>query len=105
MKNKMRIKVDDTVVVITGEYKGKKGRVLKAFPKDQSVIVEGVNFIKRHVRPSQSNPQGGIVEREAPINASNVRLYNEKIDSVTRAVYKNKGGKRVRVCKKTGDEI
>lgn len=105
MKNKMRIKKNDTVVVISGEYKGVKGKVLKAFPKQQKVIVEKVNFIKRHTRPSQQNPKGGIIEKEEPIHVSNVMLYNEKIDDVTKAVYKKVGDKRIRVCKKTGDEI
>ncbi|MDD3050597.1 MAG: 50S ribosomal protein L24 [Candidatus Cloacimonetes bacterium] len=103
--NKMRIKKGDTVVVISGEYKGKKGRVLKSFPKDMKVIVESVNFIKKHTRPTQQNPQGGIIEKEAPIHVSNVMLYNEKLNTVTKAVYKSDGGKRIRVCKKTGDEI
>lgn len=105
MINKMRIKKGDTVVVLSGKYKGVKGKVLKSFPKTQRVIVEKVNFIKKHTRPTQQNPQGGIIEKEAPINASNVKLFNEKINDVTRAVYKVVGDSRVRVCKKTGDEI
>ena len=104
-KNKMRIKKGDTVVVIAGKYKGVKGKVLKAFPKTQRVIVEKVNFIKKHTRPSQQNQQGGIIEKEAPIHVSNVQLFNTKINEVTRAVYKKAGDKRIRVCKKTGDEI
>ncbi len=104
-RNKMRIKKGDYVVVITGEYKGVKGKVLKAFPKTQRVIVEKVNFIKRHTKPTQQNPQGGIIEKEAPIHVSNVMLYNTKINDVTRAVYIKSGDKRIRVCKKTGDEI
>lgn len=103
--NKMRIKKGDVVVVISGEDKGVKGRVLRAFPKTQRVIVEKVNFIKKHVRPTQQNPQGGIIEREAPIHVSNVKLFNDKTNSVTRAVYKVVNGKRVRVDQKTGDEI
>jgi large subunit ribosomal protein L24 len=104
-KAKMRIKKGDFVVVISGEYKGVKGRVLKAFPKTQKVIVEKVNFIKRHTRPTQQNPQGGIIEKEAPIHVSNVKLYNQKINDVTRAIFIKSGDKRIRVCKKTGDEI
>ncbi len=104
-KNKMRIKKGDYVVVITGEYKGVKGKVLRAFPKTQRVIVEKVNFIKRHTRPTQQNPQGGIIEKEAPIHVSNVKLYNTKINNVTRAVFTKSGDRRIRVCKKTGDEI
>ncbi len=105
MKNKMRIKKGDTVIVLSGKYKGVKGKVLKSFPKTQRVIVEKVNFIKKHTRPTQQSPQGGIIEKEAAINVSNVKLFNEKINDVTRAVYKVVGDSRVRVCKKTGDEI
>ena len=105
MEKKMRIKKGDTVVVISGKYRGVKGKVLKAFPKKQRVIVEKVNFIKKHVKPNQQNQQGGIIEKEAPINVSNVKLMNEKIGQVTRAVWKKVGDRRVRVCKKTGDEI
>lgn len=104
-KSKMRIKRGDTVVVISGKYKGVKGKVLKAFPNDNKVIVEKVNFIKKHTRPTQQNPQGGIVEKEAPIHVSNVKLYNEKLGDVTRAVFREAGDTRVRVCQKTGDEI
>ncbi len=103
--NKMRIKKNDTVVVLSGKYKGVKGKVLKAFPKTEKVIVEKVNFVKKHTRPTQQNPQGGIIEREGPIHVSNVKLYNEKIGEVTRAVFKTVGKNRVRTCKKTGDEI
>jgi large subunit ribosomal protein L24 len=102
---KMHVKKGDTVVVITGKYKGVKGKVLKAFPSKQRVIVEKVNFIKKHTRPNQQNQQGGIVEKEAPIHVSNVKLFNDKIGEVTSAVYKVIGDRRARVCKKTGDEI
>ncbi len=104
-KNKIRIKKGDTVVVITGKYKGVKGKVLKSFPKTNRVIVEKVGFIKKHTRPSQQNQQGGIVEKEAPIHVSNVKLFNEKLGEVTRAVFKKAGDSRIRCCKKTGDEI
>ncbi|MCF7859446.1 MAG: 50S ribosomal protein L24 [Candidatus Cloacimonetes bacterium] len=101
----MRIKKGDTVVVITGKYKGVKGRVLKSMPKEERIIVEKVNFIKKHTRPTQQNQQGGIIEKEASIHVSNVKLFNEKINDVTRAVFKEHGKSRTRVCKKTGDEI
>jgi large subunit ribosomal protein L24 len=103
--NKMRIKKGDNVVVLSGQYKGVKGKVLKAFPKTEQVIVEKVNFIKKHTRPTQQNPQGGIIEREGPIHVSNVKLYNDKIGDVTKAVFTKVGQNRVRVCKKTGDEL
>lgn len=102
---KLHVKKGDTVVVISGKYKGVKGKVLKSFPATQRVIVERVNFIKRHTRPNQQNQQGGIVEKEAPIHVSNLKLFNEKIGETTKAVYKVMGDHRVRVCKKTGDEI
>jgi large subunit ribosomal protein L24 len=104
--NKMRIKKGDTVVVISGEDKGTKGTVLKAFPKTQRIIIEKVNMIKKHAKPSQQNPQGGIIRMEAPIHVSNVMIYNEKINDVTKAVFKQGADKkRVRVCAKTGDEL
>lgn len=102
---KMRIKKSDTVIIIAGKDKGKKGKVLKAFPKTKKVVVEKVNFIKKHTRPTNQNPQGGIIEREAPIHVSNVQLFNEKLNQPTRAVFKVIGDKRIRVCKKSGDEI
>ncbi len=93
------------VIVISGPYKGIKGRVLKAFPKTGKVIVEKVHMIKKHAKPSQRNPQGGIIHKEAPLHASNVMLWNEKLGTVTKAVYVEREGKRIRICKKSGDEL
>ena len=72
----MKIKKDDTVLVIAGKDKGKKGKVRFAYPEKRKVMVEGVNFIIRHTRPSQTNPQGSRVEKEAPIHASNVAIVD-----------------------------
>jgi len=107
MNKKLRIKKGDYVVVITGRYRGVKGHVLKVFTKEERVIVENVNFIKKHVKAQRDrkNPQGGIIEKEAPIHISNVMLYNTKLNEVTKPVTKVIGEKRVRVCKKTGDEL
>jgi len=105
MKNKLRVRRGDNVVVITGKYKGVKGRILKVFPKDERVIVENVNFVKRHTKPRSRTQQGGIIEKEAPIHVSNVMLFNSKINSVTKPVIKIVGGDRIRICKKTGDEL
>jgi large subunit ribosomal protein L24 len=105
MNKKLKIKKNDTVIVITGKYKGVKGKVLKVFPKTERIIVEKVNFIKKHTRPTQQNQQGGIIEKEAPIHVSNVMLWNSKINAVTKPVIKVIGDRRVRCCKKTGDEI
>jgi large subunit ribosomal protein L24 len=105
MQKKLHVKKGDNVVVITGKYKGVKGRVLKVFPKDERVLVENVNFVKKHTKPRQQNKQGGIIEKEAPIHASNVMIFNQKINSVTKAIFKDVGGNRIRTCKKTGDEL
>ena len=80
----MRIVKGDKVVVISGNNKGDTGEVLKVLPKAGRVIVKGLNMVKRHTRPSQKNPQGGIVEKEAPINASNLMLWDEKAGKGTR---------------------
>ncbi|MGH7497046.1 MAG: 50S ribosomal protein L24 [bacterium] len=107
----MRIRRNDQVIVISGDDRGKKGRVLKVLGEKQRVIVEGVNLIKRHTRPSQRNPQGGIVEKEAPIHASNVMLLDPRQGVPTRvgiqrirASDKNSRN-RARVAKKSGEII
>lgn len=104
--NKMHVKKGDTVIVITGKDKGKKGRVLQAYPKENRVLVEGVNLIKKHSRPTQANPQGGILNQEAPIHASNVMPVDPKTGDVTRIGYKVlDNGKKVRVAKKSGEVL
>ena len=105
MPDKLKLKKGDYVIVISGNDKGRKGRVLKAYPKTNRVIVEKVHMIKKHAKPSQNNPQGGIISMEAPINASNVMLFNEKLNTVSKPVIKIREGHRVRVCKKSGDEL
>ncbi|NGQ97196.1 50S ribosomal protein L24 [Brevibacillus sp. SYP-B805] len=102
----MHVKKGDTVIVIAGKDKGKKGRVLAAYPKKERVLVEGINLVKKHTRPSQSNPQGGIVTQEAPIHVSNVSLIDPKTGKPTRIGYKVlENGKKVRVAKKSGEVI
>ena len=81
MANKLKIKKGDTVKVIAGNNKGKTGSVLKVLVEDRRVIVQGVKIIKKHTKPSASNPQGGIVEKEAPIDISNVMLLDGDISS------------------------
>ena len=105
MEKKLNLKKGDFVVVISGEDKGKKGHVLRAYPKTGRVIVEKVNLIKKHAKPSQRNPQGGIITKEAPVNASNVMLFNEKLGGVSKPVIQVREGRRIRVCKKSGDEL
>lgn len=104
--NKLHVKKDDIVIVITGKDKGKKGRVLAAYPRENRVLVEGVNIVKRHTRPNPKNPQGGIIEREAPIHASNVMLVDPKTGKPTRVGYKVlENGKKVRIAKRSGAQI
>ena len=105
MRNRLRIRKGDEVVVITGKYKGVKGRILKVFPKDERVIVENVNFIKRHTKPRSQTQPGGIIEKEAPIHVSNVMLFNANLNTVTKPVIKIINSNRIRVCKKSGDEL
>ncbi|NMC59712.1 MAG: 50S ribosomal protein L24, partial [Candidatus Methanofastidiosa archaeon] len=80
----MKIKKNDTVLVIAGNYKGKTGKVLKVFRDTNKVIVEGVNIVKRHSKPTQKVPQGGIIQKEAPIHVSNVMLIDPKTNEPTR---------------------
>ncbi|HOZ01730.1 MAG TPA: 50S ribosomal protein L24 [Candidatus Syntrophosphaera sp.] len=105
MADKLKLKKGDFVVVISGADKGRKGRILKAYPKTNRVIVEKVHMIKKHSKPTQNNPQGGIIHKEAPINASNVMLFNEKLNAVSKPVIQVREGHRIRVCKKSGDEL
>lgn len=104
---KVKIKRGDNVIVTTGKNKGTKGEVLEVIKKegkDPRVIVAGVNVVKKHVKPSASNPQGGIVEKEASINISNVALL-DKDGKATKVGYKVEGDKKVRVAKTTGETL
>jgi large subunit ribosomal protein L24 len=111
MGKSMRIRTDDQVVIIGGKDAGKSGRVVRTEPKRQRVYVEGLNIVKRHERArstgdlSTASP-GGIVEKEGPIHVSNVMLLDPKVNKGTRiAVRRDDGGKRVRVAKRSGQEI
>ena len=100
----MHLKTGMTVKVIRGNHKGQEGKVLFVFPKRQRALVEGINFIKRHSRPTQQNPKGGIIEKEAPIHVSNLMVVHG--GSPTRIGYKKlEDGTKVRIAKKTGAEI
>lgn len=103
-KNKLHVKKGDTVVVIAGKDKGKKGKILQAMPSESRVIVEGVNVIKRHTRPTQKLPQGGIIEKEAPVHVSNVMPFCARCDKGVRVSNKILAdGKKVRQCVKCGE--
>ena len=101
----MKIKKGDQVKVITGKYKGTIGEVLQVFPKEDKVIVEGVNIAKKHLKPSQQNPDGGIVEKLLPIHVSNVMAYDKKSKQASRIGYAVEKGEKVRVYKKTGKVV
>ena len=107
----MKIRKNDNVTVISGNYKGKTGKVLKVFTAENRVIVEGVNIRKRHTKPTQKNPQGGITEKEAPINVSNVMILDPKSGKATRVgakiIIDDKTGKKksVRVSKSSGEML
>ncbi len=103
----MRLKTGDTVKVITGSRndKGTVAEIIQVFPDKNQVLVEGVNLKKKHLKPSQINPDGGIIEKEMPIDVSNVMAYDEKSKSVSRLGIEIKDGKKVRIFKKTGKEF
>jgi large subunit ribosomal protein L24 len=101
----MHVKKGDKVMVISGKDKGKQGTILQVFPKKNRVLVEGVNLIKKHSKPSQENPQGGIITKEAAIHVSNVMPLDPKSGEPTRVGYKIENGKKVRIAKKSGEPL
>lgn len=101
----MRVKKGDTVVVISGKDKGKKGLVLAVDPKKDRVLVEGVNIVTKHNKPSQINPQGSITTKEAYIHISNVMPFDAEAGKGVRVRYEVKDGKKVRVSVKSGKEL
>jgi len=106
MQTKYHIKKGDTVLVLSGEYKGTEGKVLEIVTKTDKAIVEGVNLISKHTKPNAKSPQGGIIKKEAPIHISNLMLINPATGKPTRVGRKvSEKGKLVRYSKKTGEEI
>ena len=103
---KLHIKKNDTVVVLAGEDKGKTGKVLKVLVEKNRALVEGLNMVSKSTKPSAKNPQGGIVKQEAPIHISNLSLVDPKSGKATRVGIKvTEDGKKVRIAKKSGEEI
>ena len=103
---KLHIKKNNTVVVLAGEDKGKTGKVLKVLVEKNRALVEGVNMVSKSTKPSAQNPQGGIVKQEAPIHISNLSLVDPKSGKATRVGIKvTEDGKKVRIAKKSGEEI
>ena len=104
--NKLHIKKGDTVVVLAGDDRGKKGRVLSVQADKQRAIVDGLNMVTKHTKPSAKHPQGGRIQMEAPIHISNLSLVDPKSGNATRIAIKVKeDGKKVRIAKKSGEEI
>ena len=107
----MKIRKNDNIVVIAGNDRGKTGKVLKVYPKTFRIIIEGINLRKRHTKPNQKNPQGGILEKEAPIHVSNVMILDQTNNEPTRIgsqiILDEKTGKKkiARVSKATGEMI
>lgn len=104
-KQKMHVKKGDMVMVVAGKDAGKKGKVLEVLPNKGRVVVEKINIMKKHQKPTKAMPQGGIMDMEAPIHSSNVMLYCTECNSVTRKSIKMTGEGKVRVCKKCGHNL
>ncbi|SNV14190.1 50S ribosomal protein L24 [Capnocytophaga haemolytica] len=102
---KLKIKTGDTVRVIAGESKGSEGKVLRVDREKNKAIVEGVNLVSKHTKPSAQNPQGGIVQKEAYIHISNLSLIDPKTKKTTRVGYEVRDGKKVRISKKSNEVI
>jgi large subunit ribosomal protein L24 len=102
---KLRIRKGDTVEVIQGKERGKRGKILRVLADEERVVVERVNFIKRHVRPSQKTPQGGVIEREASIHVSSVKLVCPGCGQPVRVGVRMEGEDKVRYCKKCNVQV
>ena len=105
MEKKLHVKTGDMVIVVSGDDKGKTGKVVEVSPKEGKVIVNGVNLVKKHMRPRPPKEAGGILEVEGAMYASKVQLYCEKCKKATRAAHKMDGDKKTRVCVKCGAEL
>ena len=99
-----KIKKGDRVVVLTGKSKGQEGAVLRVFPTEQRVLVEGINMVQRHTRPTQADPQGGIKNKEAPLHISNVAIAGAD-GRPTRVGFRMEGDRKVRFAKRSGDTL
>lgn len=102
---KLKIKSGDVVKVLAGDHKGSEGKVLRVFKDANKAIVEGINMVSVHTKPSAKNPQGGIVKKEAPIHISNLALIDPKSKAATRVGFKAEGDKKVRISKKSNQVL
>ena len=101
----MHVKKGDKVKVLSGKDRGKTGTILEVYPKKARVLVEGANMVQKHAKPSQENPQGGILNQEAAIHVSNVLPIDPKTGEPTRVGYEVRDGKKVRIAKKSGEAL
>ena len=102
---KIKIKTGDTVQIISGDHKGSEGKVIRVLRDRNKAIIEGVNMVSKHEKPSAKNPQGGITKKEAPIHISNLALIDPKSGEVTRVGYEVRDGVKVRVSKKSNEVV
>ncbi|MDC6366591.1 MULTISPECIES: 50S ribosomal protein L24 [Flavobacteriaceae] len=102
---KLKIKTGDTVRVVAGDHKGSEGKVVKVDREKNKAVVEGINMVSKHEKPSANNPQGGITQKEAPIHISNLSLIDPKSGETTRVGYEVRDGKKVRIAKKSNEVV
>lgn len=102
---KIRIKKGDTVIVNSGKDKGKQGKVDKVYPKSGKVIVSGINITKKHLKPSRKSPHGGIIDKLAPIDYSNVNIICPRCSKPSKISYKSTEGKKIRICRKCKESL
>jgi len=105
MMTKLKVKTGDLVKVIAGNHKGEQGKIVRVFPDKNKAIVEGINVVSKHNKPTTENPQGGISKKEAPIHISNIALIDPKTKEATRIGYRMEGDKKVRFAKKSNQVI
>ena len=103
--NKLHVKKGDTVIILSGKDRGKQGKIIQAFPKKSQVLVEDVNKVKRHTKPSVKSPQGGIIQKEMPLDVCKVQLICPNCNKPTRIAHKILDGKNSRCCKHCGEII
>ncbi len=101
----MKIKKGDTVLVISGKNKGKKGKILRAFPKEKKILIDGINLMKKHQKPKKTGEKGQIIQKPAPIDVSNVKMICPKCSKAVRLGYKIVDDKKYRICKKCNKQI
>lgn len=102
---KLKVKSGDLVKVIAGNHKGEQGKIVRIFADKNTAVVEGVNMVSKHTKPSAANPQGGIVKKEAPIHISNIALIDPKTKEATKVGYRTEGDKKVRFSKKSNQVV